>query len=115
MKLQNTFNSDAVSCPEEYPYSCGSGKLCSPTLHKPINLSLPDCDGGIVHMYRLLVKIDFVITKQLTSVIKVYVKLLMLHTFAAPVVHLGQFNAERILGNHAMAIQQQVKSSMSFN
>ena len=41
--------------------------------------------------------------------IKLYVNLLMLHLFAAPVVPQSRFNAEWTLGNHAMAIQKQVK------
>ena len=73
-----------------------------------------DCDGEIVHMYRLQFCIN-----SITYTLNLpffynngNINPVMLWLFAAPVVQQNQFNVGMTLGNHATAMQPRVKSPL---
>ena len=46
--------SGSIYCPDSHPYACGGGTKCTNSLIKPHDGSDPDCDGGVVDLYRVV-------------------------------------------------------------
>ena len=44
----------SIDCPTTHPYACGGGAKCTNSLYKPQSGSDPDCDGGVVDLYRVV-------------------------------------------------------------
>ena len=40
-----------IPCPEKYPYACGRGTKCTDQVFKPVDDSVPGCNGDVVDLF----------------------------------------------------------------
>ena len=84
----------SIDCPTTHPYACGGGTKCTNSLYKPQSGSDPDCDGGVVDLYRV-VEHDFEL--DVLNLLKEKHSLLKLAKYQSRVLNLFEHTLQHLL------------------